>query len=182
MAEPNSALPVKISPLAGKLAEPSMLVDVSRLVAAYYGGRPDPTVPAQRVSFGTSGHRGFVSPFYDLSESCSAHRGTLTTYLKNPDHVRPWHKDLEPLVSPSPAVPTAVSLHDHASQMVHIDCGACDRKCGCSSPLIELRIQELPAPRKFLEPCPFDQQLHSLAVSDPHASPPLSLDHSDLDA
>jgi phosphomannomutase len=58
MAEPNSALPVKISPLAGKLAEPSMLVDVSRLVAAYYGGRPDPTVPAQRVSFGTSGHRG----------------------------------------------------------------------------------------------------------------------------
>jgi phosphoglucomutase len=58
MAEPNSALPVKISPLAGKLAEPSMLVDVSRLVAAYYGGRPDPTVPAQLVSFGTSGHRG----------------------------------------------------------------------------------------------------------------------------
>ena len=35
-----------------------MLVDVSRLVAAYYDGRPDPTVPAQRVSFGTSGHRG----------------------------------------------------------------------------------------------------------------------------
>ena len=35
-----------------------MLVDVSRLVAAYYGGRPDPGVPAQRVSFGTSGHRG----------------------------------------------------------------------------------------------------------------------------
>jgi phosphoglucomutase len=47
-----------ISPLAGKLAEPSMLVDVSRLVAAYYGGRPDPSVPAQQVSFGTSGHRG----------------------------------------------------------------------------------------------------------------------------
>ena len=58
MAEPNLALPMKISPLAGKLAEPSMLVDVSRLVAAYYDGRPDPTVPAQRVSFGTSGHRG----------------------------------------------------------------------------------------------------------------------------
>ena len=58
MAVPNSALSLKISPLAGKLAEPSMLVDVSRLVAAYYDGRPDPTVPAQRVSFGTSGHRG----------------------------------------------------------------------------------------------------------------------------
>jgi phosphoglucomutase len=58
MAMPNSALSLKISPLAGKLAEPWMLVDVSRLVAAYYDGRPDPAVPAQRVSFGTSGHRG----------------------------------------------------------------------------------------------------------------------------
>ena len=35
-----------------------MLVDVSRLVAAYYDGRPDLAVPGQRVSFGTSGHRG----------------------------------------------------------------------------------------------------------------------------
>jgi phosphoglucomutase len=48
----------KISPLAGKLLEPAMLVDVPRLVTAYFTGRPDPAVPAQRVSFGTSGHRG----------------------------------------------------------------------------------------------------------------------------
>ncbi len=34
-----------ISPLAGKPAEPSILVDVSRLVTAYYTGRPDPSVP-----------------------------------------------------------------------------------------------------------------------------------------
>src|SRR4249920_1032465 len=47
-----------ISPLAGKPADPSLLVDVSRLVTAYYTGRPDPSVPAQRVAFGTSGHRG----------------------------------------------------------------------------------------------------------------------------
>jgi len=46
------------SPLAGKPAEPSQLVNVARLVTAYYTGRPDPAVPAQRVSFGTSGHRG----------------------------------------------------------------------------------------------------------------------------
>jgi phosphoglucomutase len=32
--------------------------DVSKLIAAYYRGRPDPSVPAQRVAFGTSGHRG----------------------------------------------------------------------------------------------------------------------------
>ena len=48
----------QISPLAGKTIEPSMLVNVARLVTAYFTGKPDPTVPSQRVAFGTSGHRG----------------------------------------------------------------------------------------------------------------------------
>jgi phosphoglucomutase len=43
---------------AGKPAEPSMLVNVPRLVTAYYTEIPDPSVPEQRVAFGTSGHRG----------------------------------------------------------------------------------------------------------------------------
>ena len=47
-----------LSPLAGKPAPASILVDVPKLVTAYYTGRPDPNVAAQRVSFGTSGHRG----------------------------------------------------------------------------------------------------------------------------
>jgi phosphoglucomutase len=47
-----------ISPLAGKPADPSLLINVPRLVTAYYTGRPDTSVPAQRVVFGTSGHRG----------------------------------------------------------------------------------------------------------------------------
>lgn len=46
-----------ISPLAGKPAPRSMLVDVPRLVSAYYTELPDPAIPAQRVAFGTSGHR-----------------------------------------------------------------------------------------------------------------------------
>jgi phosphoglucomutase len=49
---------MKISPLAGKLAQPAMLVNVPRLVTAYYSNIPDPTAPGQRVEFGTSGHRG----------------------------------------------------------------------------------------------------------------------------
>jgi phosphoglucomutase len=48
----------RISPLAGKPAASFPLVDVAKLVAAYYTGVPDPSVPAQRVAFGTSGHRG----------------------------------------------------------------------------------------------------------------------------
>jgi phosphoglucomutase len=47
-----------VSPLAGKPAPASILVDVPALVSAYYAVKPDPAVPAQRVVFGTSGHRG----------------------------------------------------------------------------------------------------------------------------
>ena len=49
---------MKISPFAGKPVEPGTLVNVSRLITAYYTETPDPAVPAQRVAFGTSGHRG----------------------------------------------------------------------------------------------------------------------------
>lgn len=43
---------------AGQLAEASDLIDIDELIAAYYDVKPDPAVPAQRVAFGTSGHRG----------------------------------------------------------------------------------------------------------------------------
>jgi phosphoglucomutase len=49
---------MNISPLAGKSVPPPMLVNISRLVTAYYSERPDVTVREQRVTFGTSGHRG----------------------------------------------------------------------------------------------------------------------------
>lgn len=48
----------RLSPLAGKPAPESLLVDVSRLRDAYVDLRPDTGAPAQRVAFGTSGHRG----------------------------------------------------------------------------------------------------------------------------
>ncbi len=47
-----------VSPLAGKPATREMLVDVAALEREYYARRPDPQDPAERVSFGTSGHRG----------------------------------------------------------------------------------------------------------------------------
>ncbi|MEO5963222.1 MAG: phosphoglucomutase (alpha-D-glucose-1,6-bisphosphate-dependent) [Thermomonas sp.] len=47
-----------ISPLAGKPAQAAQLADVDKLLAAYFDIKPDPSVPAQRVAFGTSGHRG----------------------------------------------------------------------------------------------------------------------------
>ncbi|POR53653.1 phosphoglucomutase [Paraburkholderia eburnea] len=56
---------MNLSPLAGKQAPHAMLVNVPRLVTAYYTDKPDPAIPAQRVAFGTSGHRGsaFVRSF-----------------------------------------------------------------------------------------------------------------------
>ena len=48
----------RINPLAGKPAPAASLVDIPRLITAYYSERPDPGIAAQRVAFGTSGHRG----------------------------------------------------------------------------------------------------------------------------
>ncbi len=49
---------MQVDPRAGKPAPRELLANVPRLVAAYYAYQPDPTDPSQRVSFGTSGHRG----------------------------------------------------------------------------------------------------------------------------
>ncbi len=58
MARGGKQQSMKISPLAGKPAPRAILVDVPRLIASYYSGRPDPGVAGQLVAFGTSGHRG----------------------------------------------------------------------------------------------------------------------------
>jgi phosphoglucomutase len=49
---------MSLSPFAGKLAPAQLLVDIPRLVTAYYTGQPDASISTQRVAFGTSGHRG----------------------------------------------------------------------------------------------------------------------------
>jgi len=61
-------LSAKIHPLAGHAAPAASLVDVPRLITAYYSERPDAAIAAQRVAFGTSGHRGssFDSSFNEF--------------------------------------------------------------------------------------------------------------------
>jgi hypothetical protein len=72
-----------VHPLAGKLAPCDLLVNVPRLVAAYYTRRPDVHDPAERVAFGTSGHRGssFTRSFNAahiaaICQAISVHRQT----------------------------------------------------------------------------------------------------------
>jgi phosphoglucomutase len=57
-AQGDVSVSAKISPLAGKPATEATPVDVAALLAAYHDLQPDPSVPEQRVVFGTSGHRG----------------------------------------------------------------------------------------------------------------------------
>jgi phosphoglucomutase len=70
-------------PLAGRPAPASLLVDLPKLVTAYYTLRPDPANPSQRVSFGTSGHRGssLASAFNEphilaMAQAVCAYRAT----------------------------------------------------------------------------------------------------------
>jgi phosphoglucomutase len=51
----------RINALAGKPAPRQILVNIPRLITAYYSNQPDPRIAEQRVTFGTSGHRG--NPF-----------------------------------------------------------------------------------------------------------------------
>ena len=68
----------RISPLAGKPAPPSSLVDIAKLVTAYYSEVPDPSVPAQRVAFGTVGpSRLVVRPVVQRAARARDHAGDL---------------------------------------------------------------------------------------------------------
>ena len=77
-------MPANVNPLAGKPADPSLLANIPRLVTAYFAGTPDPSVPAQRVAFGTSGHRGsaFNNAFNEahilaISQALCDHRASV---------------------------------------------------------------------------------------------------------
>jgi phosphoglucomutase len=58
LATMTAAAPDPLANTPGHLSTPDRLVNLPRLVTAFYANHPDPSVPAQRVSFGTSGHRG----------------------------------------------------------------------------------------------------------------------------
>jgi phosphoglucomutase len=62
---------------AGKPVTADMLVDVPRLITSYFSDQPDPAIAAQRVSFGTSGHRGSVHPILSTEPYLGYHASHL---------------------------------------------------------------------------------------------------------
>jgi phosphoglucomutase len=129
-----------LHPLAGKPAPRSMLTNIPRLVAAYYLNHPDPENPAERVAFGTSGHRGssFKKTFNEdhilaIAQSICDYRraqnidgplflGMDTHALSEPSHVTAIevlagnevdvmaHKDLN--FTPTPVISHAILVYN----------------------------------------------------------------------
>jgi phosphoglucomutase len=101
---------MKISPLAGKPAPPEILVNVPRLVTAYYTDVPDVSVPEQRVAFGTSGHRGSS---FDRSFN-EAHILAITQaiclYRKSKNIIGPLYLGIDTHALSVPACATALEV------------------------------------------------------------------------
>ena len=79
------------SPLAGTFPSPDCLVDIPRLVSAYFSVKPDPFDPAQRIAFGTSGHRGSALSGSFNEDHILAVTQAICTYRKNHGIDGPLH-------------------------------------------------------------------------------------------
>ena len=101
---------MKISPLAGKPAPTGILVDVPKLVTAYYAGVPDPKVPAQRVAFGTSGHRGSSFDLAFNEWHILAITQAICIYRKSKNIVGPLYLGIDTHALSVPACATALEV------------------------------------------------------------------------
>jgi phosphoglucomutase len=99
-----------IHPLAGKPARQSMLVNVSRLVTAYYSEHPDPAVPEQHVAFGSSGHRGsaFAYTFNEAHVIAMTH--TICRYRRQQQITGPLFLGRDTHALSEPAFTTALEV------------------------------------------------------------------------
>ena len=94
----------------GTLPSPDTLVDIPRLITAYYANRPDPDNPAQRVAFGTSGHRGnaFRSSFND--DHIAAITQAIVEYRKSQGTTGPLFLAQDTHALSDPAFATALEV------------------------------------------------------------------------
>ena len=144
---------MSINPLAGTLADSSMLADIPKLITAYYAERPDPNVKGQLVAFGTSGHRGSSAQrtfnewhILAISQAICAHRkasgidgplfiGCDTHALSKPAFASAMEvlaaNGVEVMVSadddptPTPAVSHAILTYNRNRKKGLADCRSC---------------------------------------------------------
>ncbi|MGM0787026.1 MAG: phosphoglucomutase (alpha-D-glucose-1,6-bisphosphate-dependent) [Thermodesulfobacteriota bacterium] len=96
--------------LAGKKAPAGMLINVPRLVSAYYTHRPDPEDPAQQVEFGTSGHRGSALRKSFNETHIAAVSKAIAEYRKAQDITGPLFMGMDTHALSEPALATALEV------------------------------------------------------------------------
>jgi phosphoglucomutase len=97
-------------PQAGKRPTPDMLVNVPRLVSAYYTSHPDPHDPAQHVCFGTSGHRGQAEAQSFNEDHILAMSQAVCDYRATQGHKGPLFMGMDTHALSEPAHITALEV------------------------------------------------------------------------
>jgi phosphoglucomutase len=112
-----------LHPLAGKPAPYELLVNVPRLISAYYTGEPDPAEPAQRVAFGTSGHRGssFKGSFNE--GHILAISQAICEFRQAQDITGPLFIGMDTHALSQPALASAIEVFAGNEQEIMIDAG-----------------------------------------------------------
>jgi phosphoglucomutase len=115
---------MSLHPLAGKPAPYDLLVNVPRLVSAYYTREPDPSDPAQRVAFGTSGHRG--SSFRDSFNEAHilAISQAICEFRQAQGVTGPLFIGMDTHALSEPALASAIEVFAGNEQEIMIDAGA----------------------------------------------------------
>mgnify|MGYP001823722927 CR=1 FL=1 len=99
-----------VHPLAGQPAPRDFLIDVTKLIAAYYDGKPDPNEASHRVSFGTSGHRGSSLRLSFNEDHILATTQAICDYRKLEGIDGPLHMGIDTHALSKPAGRTALEV------------------------------------------------------------------------
>ncbi|MBN1246018.1 MAG: alpha-D-glucose phosphate-specific phosphoglucomutase [Anaerolineae bacterium] len=114
---------MSLHPLAGKPAPHDVLINVPRLISAYYTGKPDPADPTQRVAFGTSGHRGSSLDASFNEDHILAVSQAVCEYRRAEGIDGPLFIGIDPHALSEPALATAVEVFAANEQEIMIDAG-----------------------------------------------------------
>ena len=98
------------SPLAGKPAPAELLIDVAKLQQQYYDLHPDPSVPSQRVEFGTSGHRGSAANTAFNEDHIAAITQAIVEYRQSKGINGPLYMGMDTHALSGPAQQTALEV------------------------------------------------------------------------
>ena len=114
---------MSVHELAGKKAPPDMLVNIPRLVSAYYTQKPDPNEPSQEVAFGTSGHRGTSLEGTFNEDHIAAVAQAVSEYRAREGYTGPLYMGMDTHALSEPALITALEVFAANGVTVMIQAG-----------------------------------------------------------